>query len=745
MAAAEQKKSYQVIKVFEGINTQATRTAIKESEFSWLENAQPIGNSNLKIVPAQNNVYDSTGNAVTWSNTTTYISTVNIGLYDYIVSFQENGGAEYFNIETKTKGTIAAPGYFSNAGISVSQYENQYMLILDPYKGYFTWDSNSVVTVGSVGVIAITNPGSGYSYAPTVTLSAPNDANGIQATAVATISAGTGGVIGFNVLSGGTGYTSVPLVTIGAPNLSNGTQATAYATISGGAVVALTVSNQGSGYTSPPSVSISGGGGTGATANSVIDTGILTSITLTEAGSGYTSPPTITITGGGGNNATAIAQTVSFQYGILTLYVQNGGTGYTSAPTLTISGGGGTGANATAIVQGNTITQVIMTNFGSGYTNASNVTVTITGGGGSNAVIKATVNNNTNQSIATFSGRVWIASGRTLYYSAAGSATDFTSVSAGSDTIVDSTLHGNIQYLLAANNFLYFFGDDSINVISDLIVQSNGTTVYTNTNISASVGSNKIYAIFPYFRSVLFMNEYGVYALVGATTTKLSDALDGLLNDIQFNQPIYAGQALINNLLCAVFNFQIYDDEFYPNSPYRYVQAVFFNKKWFLTSQDNNLSNIVSVPAGGLVTLYGTSGNNLLQLYANSTANISTIVQTALLPMGDPIRTKQALKFGVEATLNNGGQFYVTVDSESQQSPQVMLSNTVPWTNNQGNTINWTNNASTVIAWVYSNGYVLYKSDAQMWGKYVGLTLTSQSPNYIINTFEFEHELRTRF
>ena len=48
MAAAEQKKSYQVIKQFKGLNTKANRTAIEEDEFSWIENAQPIGYANIK-------------------------------------------------------------------------------------------------------------------------------------------------------------------------------------------------------------------------------------------------------------------------------------------------------------------------------------------------------------------------------------------------------------------------------------------------------------------------------------------------------------------------------------------------------------------------------------------------------------------------------------------------------------------------------------------------------------------------
>jgi hypothetical protein len=113
--------------------------------------------------------------------------------------------------------------------------------------------------------------------------------------------------------------------------------------------------------------------------------------------------------------------------------------------------------------------------------------------------------------------------------------------------------------------------------------------------------------------------------------------------------------------------------------------------------------------------------------------------------MKDPIRTKQALKFGIEATLTTGGTFNITVDSEQGSSPVYTLSNTVSWYNNLGATIPWQNSSLVTIGWLTSSGYALYKSDAQQYGKYLGLTMTSLNPGFTINTIEFEHELRVRF
>ena len=72
----------------------------------------------------------------------------------------------------------------------------------------------------------------------------------------------------------------------------------------------VTVTNQGSGYTSAPTVTFSGGGTPTeqqATGTATVVDGKVTSIAITDTGSNYTSTPTITISGGGGSSATATA------------------------------------------------------------------------------------------------------------------------------------------------------------------------------------------------------------------------------------------------------------------------------------------------------------------------------------------------------------------------------------------------------------------------------------------------------
>lgn len=72
-------------------------------------------------------------------------------------------------------------------------------------------------------------------------------------------------------------------------------QATATAVTAGNVVTAVNVDSGGSGYTSVPAVTFTGGGGTGAAATAVVTDGVVSAVNVTNGGSGYTTVPTVTI------------------------------------------------------------------------------------------------------------------------------------------------------------------------------------------------------------------------------------------------------------------------------------------------------------------------------------------------------------------------------------------------------------------------------------------------------------------
>jgi hypothetical protein len=100
-------------------------------------------------------------------------------------------------------------------------------------------------------------------------------------------------------------------------------------------------------------------------------------ILLINAGSGYTVPPTITLTGGGvGASATCSIETV--RNGIISFTMTNVGSGYKNKPLITITGSVGTGETAVGIASlgtNNQVAAIRISNPGAGY--ASQPTVSI--------------------------------------------------------------------------------------------------------------------------------------------------------------------------------------------------------------------------------------------------------------------------------------------------------------------------------------------------------------------------------
>ena len=744
----EQEKRYQVVKAFKALNTKANRTAIEEDEFSWLENLMPIGPGNLQSVTGPIQITTSGGANVVWSNVCTNLTALNINNTDYIVSFEQSGMAEYFALQTGTFGTIAGTGTFSAANTCAIQWKNERAMILDPANGLYSWDANNVVFIGSVGPFAVTSTGGGFYQTPSITISAPDDPGGVQATAVATISQNAGTLQIVNPVNPGDSYTWVPNVTVSAPQAPGGTQAVVTATLSGGGIVAYNIVASGSGYQTA-AITVSGGRAANTSANiataaAVINLGTLQDVSPVNPGTGYRKPPSVSVFGGGGSNASVAVGLINFATGTIGALVQQGGSGYINPANLsvTITGGSPTNiAKAVAAITGDQIGAIVMTNPGQNY--QTTPLIAIAGGGGANATAIAVLSDKANKDLESFAGRIWPAQGRTVFFSAPDTYNDFSSIGSGSLPLTDTTLHSDIQALLTANNFLYVFGSDSINVFSDVQVDASGITTFTNTNVSASIGSTNAFAIIPYYRTVLFQNKYGIFALVGATTTKLSEPLDGIIPRIDFTQTISAGQAILNNILCAVFSFT-YND---PVQGARALQAVFFDKKWFLTSQGNNLKSIVNVPYQGVPQVYGTDGISLFQLYGNAAVAVNTTAKTALWPVGDPLRDKQALKVGIEATIGNAASMNVTIDSELASTNVAVFTSAVNanWINNQGQIVSWTNNGGAVIPWTGPAGYQLYRSDAQQYGKYLGVGITSNSDSLIVHTIGIEHEMRARF
>lgn len=349
--------------------------------------------------------------------------------------------------------------------------------------------------------------------------------------------------------------------------------------------------------------------------------------------------------------------------------------------------------------------------------------------------------------IAVYSNRVWIVSGRILYYSA---ADDYiaSAWAAGSGTgfsnLTDSTLRSGVQRLYAANGYLYLFGLTSVNVISDVRVPSGSTApIFTNLNIQTIVGTDQPASVFPWNRTLMFATRYGAHGIDGVEAQRISAKIDGTWQEIDFSQSISGGSVMINNILSAAFLIKWND----PNLGLRTIIAMFSDGKWWFGTQGTNVTFIVTAMKNNVPCLFGYINNRLYQLFSNTATSPAASASSALWDMGDPLSDKQSIRVGFEATITGyRGTFSSTVDTEQSELPSNISSSLgrVTWIDANNVSVNWINNLSNQVFWVNTN-YNLFNGDATAYGKYMGLTFNSTSASYQLSGFLIEYELRARW
>lgn len=209
----------------------------------------------------------------------------------------------------------------------------------------------------------------------------------------------TGGILKVTVGNGGTGFTSAPTISFSG---GGGTGATAYAHMAGTQVRSIVVHSPGSGYTSNPTVSINGGGGTGAAATATAHTGSFRPMSFFKGR--YNDLYGVDGMARGirwdGDSASVesiglvkpaiapsiVASSTSAGGYVASIQLVTGGVGYAGAPTVTLTGGTPTTtAKAVARVNNGRVTDIKVTEPGAGY--QATPKVDISGGIGSGAVL----------------------------------------------------------------------------------------------------------------------------------------------------------------------------------------------------------------------------------------------------------------------------------------------------------------------------------------------------------------------
>lgn len=502
----------------------------------------------------------------------------------------------------------------------------------------------------SVSDVTVANPGSGFNPNDYVwlTFSGGNGTRTAQGTATIT----DGVITAVTLLNGGAGYQSSsgaqspPTVTVSDPT---GTGASIVVSeMAGGQVLALKVGAGGSGYTAP-TLSFSGGGtGSGAAATATVSSGVVTGVTMTDTGTGYVTPPTVSFldTNGTGAAGVAVLGSGSTAGQVISVTLTSGGTGYRSNVVL-FTGGGPAAATLSLMPFGisGTAVEVFaqMVWIGNGAAAAYQNRLVFSAPGDPSDF------NPVNGAGATPSLDSFLRIG---YYG------------------LRQT--NGFLYLMGDSSINYISGvQTSTQTPQGGAAQTVST--FNNQNADPQIGTPWPGSIQVFSRNIVFANPTGVYVSYGGAATRVSESLDGIYgNQISlpavsnFSSAVTTlslpgtqsvGQAVYMLLLPVV-------DQVSHQTVNKLL--MWDGKKWWTSQQDRTLTWIATKEFQSELSAWGTDGTSIFRLLYTPSTGFTKTAQSKLFSGRGYTIEKTAIRLHLMIQdLNGGDTLTVTVDTEA--------------------------------------------------------------------------------
>ena len=495
------------------------------------------------------------------------------------------------------------------------------------------------------------------------------------------------------------------------------------------------ISNDGSGYASPPSMTAVGGSGTGATFSATLSNGSIANIVVTNPGAGYAFYDVAFIAfSGGGGNTTAIGQAVLTGGAVTSINVIQGGTGYTSTTKVRILGGGGAGAVATATVSGGAVTGFTVSAGGESYQAPPTVIIT----DAANTVAVATVAimpfGVKGTGVETYNNQVWVIDGSKCLFTAPESATDFAATDGGGAfPNYNSFLKIGFTGLRQSNGFLYVVADSSMNYISGVQTTTNSstgavTTTFSNQNVDPQIGSSWPGTLQVFSRNIVFSNSFGIHVSYGGAVTKVSDPLDGIYTTVS-NFAGFSPSAAV----AVIFGVHVYAlllpiiDQVTRQQVNKLI--LWDGKRFWTTNQEISLTWIATQEINSVMTAWGTDGTSIYPLFQAPSTGFTKTVQSKLFMQPSYFFLKEANRFAslIEYNGPTSNTVTITVDNGSSgtATPYSIVSPVLAWTNTSGQPITWN------LVW-YRTGLVTSVFALTQPGTLLGWTLQTTAPDLTV-------------
>lgn len=740
-----------VFDTFSGLNTQASRPGIGDTEMYICDGFMPLGKNNLRTLPG-------TGPSIYVSPPNTQIVFYdfgNIGDVPICVIFLTDGSIVQLNTSSLVSVPIAPAGTISSpsqTSVGITQWGNQFIVIVaQQTNGYLIWDGQVLFQPGTLApLVDIVNSGSNYSSQPTFILETTGSGVGTTFNAILDNDL----IQEIDLVNPGSGFGLNDFINLVIQGGGSDNTARATATIGpGGGIQNVDVLQSGNDYVLGNEVKFTGGGsGSGASAYANIQSlnssgtgGVVQSVTVIKSGTGYTSSPTATIVSGTGSGA-VLAVNI-FQGQITAINVTDGGSGYDTPPTVSLIGDGTGGSFLAEINDTGVVTKVNVVDGGQGYTK-----VLVHFSGGNNA---AEANANlmpfgiSGSNAETFLSRIWVADGAKFSFTAPESISDF-AASDGGGTIksTDSFLRNQITSLKQTNGFLYLIGDSSENYISG--VQTTGTpptTTFNNQNADPEIGTSWPTTVDVFSRNIVFANSFGAHISYGGAVSKISDNLDGIYNSVPNFGGIVpsAAKAIIYGKRVWMILLPVIDQV----SGQQVNKLFLWNGKvWFSSQQNIDLSFIQHQELNSVITAYGTDGKRIHALFQRPSANFTKTVQSKLWDQpGGYMFTKATTRlWGLVYFFSlNEMELDVSIDNENGSSSATVtpILESVTIINVLGATVTVVNSLGASVSVTNSGvGVVVFPPDAVgQQGQLTGLTLSTNAADMTLISMSIQNEI----
>lgn len=419
----------------------------------------------------------------------------------------------------------------------------------------------------------------------------------------------------------------------------------------------ITMTNVGAGYTSAPTVVLTGGHGSGSSLTASLNSsGQIVGVSVVNPGTGYLAIDTVSVSfiggpsGGSGASITGTLASIAGggpSWSLNSLSVVSGGSLYSGTPTIVFASAVMIASpTAIAIVSGGSITGTSITGrgfFSSGTIPAITVTL-VDAGVTASATAQLMPFGIQGTCAEVYSGRVWIGKQATVYYAAPGSFSNFaTSAGGGNFTSTDSFLKVGFSRLVQTNGFLYLVGDSSVNYISG--VQTSGsppTTTFTNQNADPEVGSPYPQSVILQGQNILFANSIGVYVINGSRAVKVSDFLDNTYNSVA-----NFGGMQLSSAAATIFGRKVWMTLVKIVDPVSgsTVNKVLMwdGKRWWASPQDITLTYLKNQEINSVITVYGTNGTIVCPLFSTPSTAFQKTIQSKYWDAPGALLTNKAV------------------------------------------------------------------------------------------------------